>query len=72
MKYDNLSEETRAIIENKNYSELANEQLIELLDDIAQILAAKSNEQWNTDRSKEHKAFTSIKRELYNRLCEVK
>ena len=42
--------------------------LMAMLDDIVQVIADKSNEEWATDNSIEHKVFRKLVREIGNRL----
>ena len=69
MKYDNFfSDETKQVFESGDFSSTDNAVLMAMLDDIVQVIADKSNEEWAIDNSIEHKVFRKLVREIGNRL----
>lgn len=67
---DFFSDETKRVFEEGDFSSTDNEVLIAMLDDIVQVIADKSHEEWTIDNSKEHRAFRKLKKEIYRRLAD--
>lgn len=63
-----FSDEAKKIFESGDFEKVDNEVLLAMLDDLVQVIANKSNEEWAKDNSKAHKAFRSLKKEIERRL----
>lgn len=61
-------DETKETLESGDFSKTDNDVLFCMLDDLAQIMANKSSEEWAKDNSKEHKAFRKVVKEIETRL----
>lgn len=69
MRYDNFfSDETKEVFKSGDFRSTDNAVLMAMLDDIVQVIADKSNEEWATDNSIEHKVFRKLVKEIGNRL----